>query len=774
MSKLKTNDVRYIVLEGGGARGAAYLGAIKGLQREFDRTKGAPGSTFELAQGVAEKGGDNALMDYVSIDDKKLKILGVAGSSAGAITSYALALGLNAKDIEEHVMKFEFKNFLSADQEIPGKYRMIDKSGNLMVGCDAKRTVNGKSKGLSVVGLDQELFEFDLKKDESLVLPNEKKQNERTSVAVIIVKVILDGVVTNLERVTFWVRSVWPFGRGNFGNLGIDRNKRMTNELFQGAATFTLATQLPGIVNKIWGKSMPFKITYEGLTNALFDSGMFSGFKVREFFFDVTIFGATRETRFRRCLIKAANEGKIPGFHDELEPKDLDFARFTIGKRSETDFPDKIIPILKYLQHITFQQLYELTGVEFAVCVSNLTSNLPLYFSHKWTPDFRVQEAVGASMTIPPAIKPLYNESEVSNRGSDKSVRVNVWGAGNGQKFVHTFVDAQGNFSTADYHRYEYVMKKALQEMMQEKGVWISTNNVTDISTFLPLLRDLVVGEYDDLTGKFKKPEQKKYTVVVEGITYTFGKELFHFFYNAAYYGMFVDGGYRCNIPYNIFRKSDLKTTDELKQTLAIKLDGGFPAVLTSRMMSEMSSSGPLEANLEKLFNAKKMLSNGTIPANLTPLTDIFIPILSRLLDRDAIEFITVNSAEMLNGQQYLLKAKKVFVDFYKDKVGQDLLNELGKNDAAINKLIDSLRSEYRKGLQNKPWEIRKGISVPMAEGYAYGSELGQLRFMSDHNYIIPLYSCGIGTYDFDLDKVKTLVKLSQEVSEKAIEDYFK
>jgi predicted acylesterase/phospholipase RssA len=417
-----------------------------------------------------------------------------------------------------------------------------------------------------------------------------------------------------------------------------------------------------------------------------------------------------------------------------------------------------------------------LTGVEFAVCVSNLTSNLPLYFSHKWTPDFRVQEAVGASMTIPPAIKPLYNESEVYKRGADKSIRIKVWGGDNREQFLHTFVDNQGNFSTVDYHRYEHIVKKALQKIMVEKNVWISTNNVTDISTFLPLLRDLVVGEYDEITRRFRRPEHGEYTVEVEGITYSFGNELFHFYYNAAYFGLLVDGGYRCNIPYNIFRQTNLETTAELRQVLAIKLDGGFPSLLISRLMSELSGLAPMDEVLKVLYKSEKMMDMNSIPPHLKPLANVLIEALDDLLGEHFGEpdDISLDKTAILKRAQFVKRAKLVFVNFYKGKVDQGLLNEFDKDDAAMKKLIISLMKEYRKKLQNKPWEIRKGISVPMAEGYAYGSELGQLRFMSDHNYIIPLYSCGIGTYDFDLDKVKTLVKLSQEVSEKAIEDYFK
>jgi hypothetical protein len=57
--------------------------------------------------------------------------------------------------------------------------------------------------------------------------------------------------------------------------------------------------------------------------------------------------------------------------------------------------------------------------------------------------------------------------------------------------------------------------------------------------------------------------------------------------------------------------------------------------------------------------------------------------------------------------------------------------------------------------------------------GYAYGAKRGQIRDMSDHNNIIPLYDYGVGTYDFDLKKVAILADLAQKVAEDSVNEYF-
>ncbi len=70
-------------------------------------------------------------------------------------------------------------------------------------------------------------------------------------------------------------------------------------------------------------------------------------------------------------------------------------------------------------------------------------------------------------------------------------------------------------------------------------------------------------------------------------------------------------------------------------------------------------------------------------------------------------------------------------------------------------------------------WEIPRGITKIAFTGYSYGSKRGQIRDMSDHNNIIPLYDYGVGTYDFDLNKVSTLAEFAQYQAKIAVLEYF-
>jgi hypothetical protein len=74
---LKPEQIQYLVFEGGGGKGFAYLGAIEVLEklRVFDN------------------------------------VLGYGGASAGAITALLLSLGMNCIDIEKYLLETDFNKF---------------------------------------------------------------------------------------------------------------------------------------------------------------------------------------------------------------------------------------------------------------------------------------------------------------------------------------------------------------------------------------------------------------------------------------------------------------------------------------------------------------------------------------------------------------------------------------------------------------------------------------------------------------------------------------
>ena len=158
-AKMSINDLKYIVMEGGGARGNTYLGAVRALEDQlFSRvwkyhTEGKPIETVAITSNRAR-----GVMDYLKLDaDNKnyIPIIeGVAGASAGAITTFALVLGLNSEEIER-VLDFDFTKFLSEDDA--GKYRMINEGSELAIGEDdnisKKQNDQFNKKGGNALGL---------------------------------------------------------------------------------------------------------------------------------------------------------------------------------------------------------------------------------------------------------------------------------------------------------------------------------------------------------------------------------------------------------------------------------------------------------------------------------------------------------------------------------------------------------------------------------------------------------------------------------------------
>lgn len=80
MSKIKAEDIEYLALEGGGGKGIAFIGAIEALQDK------------------------NVLpIDIMKKGENQLK--GISGTSAGSITAFCLAIGMESSDFREIIDK---------------------------------------------------------------------------------------------------------------------------------------------------------------------------------------------------------------------------------------------------------------------------------------------------------------------------------------------------------------------------------------------------------------------------------------------------------------------------------------------------------------------------------------------------------------------------------------------------------------------------------------------------------------------------------------------
>ena len=770
--KLNFNDLEYIVMEGGGARGVAYLGAIRALEQKMSER-----ADVHAYSGL---GGRKAgLLDYSQTTDKNLVIKGIAGSSAGAITAFALALGLNSDEIDK-VLNYPFNNFLK-DVHV-GKYRMIDEEGRLAIGQDKKGSGNYHGKELT----KESEFKFSFESDCTDVPEDSTKKWKRKLLFGTCFKIIVDGVISNIQQLR------------NIINQKFRRNSSEVTSTFWSNIIKLLAQPDNKFIARI-GISQLFKILLfylfhievielpikieneDSVIAAVADRGMFSGFAVREFFLDLVIYAATRNTHFHRKfveLIKDIEKKEISEEYVNNNPWVLEIDieglsnallkyknHFSLkeGRAASKIGNDKDLKFaLHVLSNLTFKQFNQITGINFGVCVTNYTSGLPVYFGHEWTPDFRIMEAVGASMTIPPAIKPLYNASDVVQT-TTKHIKVNG----------RDFVDSKGNFELTDYYFYEHIVKIALAKEIandpnSDKRAIVNVNNAIDLSAFLPKLKELAYGYYDT-TNKIWIDADKKHStdVIVNNKLYKVDYDLYLFFYNATYKGLLIDGGYRNNIPFNFFRQRN----NNIDTVLAIKLDGSFPADIMKEVFDAIKN------NLKNVDISEII---GYIEFSKLESLEFKSKIISRIVQESKSQtYKTIEAAIIKETKEVFLKYLYSWVKKGKDgkekrnrqTIVEYVLNS-GKYDTTIKELICSTLKKYRKKFLTAPWAVPKSIFKTAIEGYRYGNEQEQIKDISDHNQILPLYDYGIEVYDFDMDKIP-LILLAQVQAEQATLNFF-
>jgi len=748
MAKVKIEELKYIVMEGGGARGTAYLGAVKALENQLMELVYSNPEKYKISD--IDYNRPAGIMDFLELDEidceYKPIIKGVSGGSAGAITTFCILLGLNSDEIEK-VLDTDFKNFLNEID--PGKYRMIDHNSKLKVAIDKD----------DVLGKAGEVFEYKLNENKTNINKNTLLSLKRKFVFNMVVKVIGDGLISNLDQlINFFSKQKDAFSK----NI----QKMITNDMkIVGTAVKYATSQgfywfLSNFLLSKLSNKLGMNIKSESAITLFADNGTFSGFQVREFFYDLLIYAATRDTFFQKQMLKyyANNICKGKDIITLFKEKSECFKDFKILERAKTfkesiDFGEDTYKILNHLQDITFQELWEITGIEFAAGVSNFTAGKPLYFSDIYTPHFRVLEAVAASMNIPP-IKPILNASNViiGSRVKDEGYKVTDKFGGivndiENVDFKGAKVDLSVNIDA--YNFYEHRVKKYLQEELlkdEELGFpYIDVNNNIDLHTFLPKLMQLVIGrKYDKDTGKLSNDRIIDKKKVNEDEYKDINYDILKFYYNAQYKGLLIDGGYYNNVPYNYFRDSVLNFKknykDRLDGVLAIKLDNNYPASFINEFYDKY------ELNLKKIINLEHEIDD-----------DIY----------------GTGEPNKNTNAEYLKLIELVSIDIY-----QKFLNESDVKQKALDKeAILSLISTMLKAFKNNNttiWLKKKSILAIALEGYSFGAERGQVRTISDNDHMLPLYSYGVGTFDFDLKKVNPMSKLAQAEAEKDVNKYFR
>jgi len=312
------STVEYLSFEGGGGKGLAYLGAIRYLE------------TPEMGLLPMNTG----------------RVKGLAGASAGAITSFFLSVGMTAKDIQQRISNNDFAQFW--DEPMPGLYKAVK--------FDGTRNVPGYTS-------DSITSHMSAGDKPQLVLD---RMTSGSNFYADLATAKTEGAKNQdlLERGFGFLRVMKL--AGNLLNVG----KRLNGS---GDALMTTLVKGPD------GKPSDKKV-YDYFYSELMDRGLFSGEGIRKY------------------LRIAMAEGLTKNFFVPMQLAGIPPDLFNADKAGL----------------LTFAELYKITGRDFIVSSTNITTERPMLFSWKWTPDFPVVEAVCMSMSIPGVFKPTFVNAVVN------------------------------------------------------------------------------------------------------------------------------------------------------------------------------------------------------------------------------------------------------------------------------------------------------------------------------------------------------------------------
>ncbi len=98
----------------------------------------------------------------------------------------------------------------------------------------------------------------------------------------------------------------------------------------------------------------------------------------------------------------------------------------------------------------------------------------------------------------------------------------------------------------------------------------------------------------------------------------------------------------------------------------------------------------------------------------------------------------------------------------------------MARDKKAMKRLAIEAIKIYERKHATAPWKQPVRITTTALDGYGYGNEKGQVRNITDHNQILPLYDCGVSTFDFDMKKVLPMIKMAQDQAEEHTFGFFK
>lgn len=387
--------IKYLALEGGGGMGLTYLGMVR---------------FFETYPEIP-------LLNNINNPDKnahRLNILplrpdsplaGIAGSSAGAMTSMMLAIGMTANDISAESAAVNgvvpFDNFV--EKPIPCLYKTVVFDGQRNVpsfGADRIRFTRTKVGGRTEIGerivlanngyreahklLKKRKDWKDIDSLKTLMRKVHRAQTRHTTMENLSVENIAKAAIMAIKKFVPGADQVLAVLDKAFPvNTYSELSKLLTplsllKKIYPLAAAIFIVKGKKGnsTIKKILKNPLIFM---KYIRSFLLDRGLSTGIFARKYLAEL----------IEKYL-------PIRGYRDNVQT----FLQAT-GRTSIDGYT------------LTFKELYDITGRKLAITGTNITTQKAMVFSHEHTPDFPVLEAICISSSFPGVFKPTFINCDV-------------------------------------------------------------------------------------------------------------------------------------------------------------------------------------------------------------------------------------------------------------------------------------------------------------------------------------------------------------------------
>lgn len=243
---MNVEDIKYIAFEGGGGKGIVYLGAVRALEK-------AGKLPLALADRDPEK------------SESKKRLDGIAGSSAGAITVYFLALGMNADAIDVRTRETD---------ELTGKSKFFGFYDNAQPGL---------YKGIHYRPGEGNVPTYVVDAPEIVREPREGFEPGTTSMVATEIKTLRSGQAyvdrsaaqATANKLYSLYKFIYPLGALKLATRALGARRKLKKAMATNQVAEKLS-EVPGDLNKY-------------VYSLMFDRGLFSGINLRDYLHAATV-----------------------------------------------------------------------------------------------------------------------------------------------------------------------------------------------------------------------------------------------------------------------------------------------------------------------------------------------------------------------------------------------------------------------------------------------------------------------------------------------------